>query len=228
MLGKVRHGLPGDSQIQLYSQPATMPEKHPRPTQALPVLPPWRDVKDCNTNEGSERPGPWGRLIEEYLKNHCSQTSPPLVLPTPPSGTENHRYVQMNRKLQVSCGIVTLLSLGVGAWMFAKASPIYSWYAVYIFVSEFYLFTSLFITIIGKELDLDAHEELCKSHAITEGDAPTVDNYLPVCKEPLERLENTWKYIAAIQYPVDKLSVFVLDDGADDSIRLLAKRFEFS
>ena len=154
---------------------------------------------------------------------------PSLVLPAAPTDKEKYSYVALKRPFLVSCATVALLSLGVGAWQFAKASPIYSWYALYVFISEFYLFTSLFITVVGKEFDLEEHQRITAlASSLTESTAPTVDIYLPVCKEPLEILENTWKHIAALQYPATKKSVHVLDDDADSSVKSLALHFGFS
>ena len=87
---------------------------------------------------------------------------------------------------------------GAGARLFTKASPIYSWYALYVVISECYLFTSLYITIVGKELDVEKRSKLPEASPITDSVAPTVDVYLPVCKEPLEILENTWNHIATL------------------------------
>lgn len=172
--------------------------------------------------------GLWDRLAKEYRKNYCPRRSPPLVLPSAPSEKEKYSYVSMKRPFLVICASIALLSLGVGAWQFAKASPIYSWYAVYVLISELYLFTSLYITIVGKEFDVEEHTRLLEASSITDDTAPTVDIYLPVCKEPLEVLENTWKHIIGLDYPENKKSVFVLDDGADATVKSLATRFDFN
>ena len=171
-------------------------------------------------------PGLCERFVE-FRKNYCPRSVPPLVLPTAPTDTEKDSYVNMKRPFLVTCGSATLLTLAVGAWMFAGASPIFSWYAVYVFISEFYLFTSLFITLFGKKFDLSVHRKVLEDNPLIDKSAPSVDIYLPVCKEPLEMLKNTWNHISAIQYP-GRRSVFVLDDGADSSVRSLAQRFSFN
>lgn len=75
---------------------------------------------------------------------------------------------------------------------------------------------------------LVAHKRLLKNYPLIEDEAPTVDVYLPTCNEPLDLIGNTWQYITALQYPAGRISVFVPDDGADDGIRSLAKRFDFN
>ena len=176
----------------------------------------------------NQRLGLWDRFVNEYRKNYFPCGAPPLVLPTAPNAGEKYSYVALKRRFLVSCATITLLLQGIGAWQFAKASPIYSWYALYVFVSEFYLFTSLYITIVGEEFDVEEHSRLLERSSVTEGAAPTVDVYLPVCKEPLEILENTWKHVAALQYPKQKKAVFVLDDGGDSSVKSLAQSFDFN
>lgn len=58
------------------------------------------------------------------------------------------------------------------------------------------------------------------------GYEPTVDVFLPVCKEPTFLLANTWKYVSMLDYP--RVSVHVLDDGACDEVRDLAAEFGFN
>ena len=167
-------------------------------------------------------------MFEAYRRNYCPRTTPKLVLPTAPTDTEKYSYLDMNREYLITCGAVAVLSLTVGGWMFAKADPIYAWYAVYIFVTQFYLLTSLFMTIIGTPFDFPAHQKLLKSVMLDEDKAPQVDVFLPVCNEPLELLENTWRHVAELQYPPSKIVIYVLDDGGNEEVRLSAVRYGFS
>ena len=196
--------------------------------QNLQIRDPLLSADIENTAVPAQKRRLWDRFANECRKNYSPRKPPALVLPAAPTDQEKYSYVALKRPFLVSCATVALLSLGVGAWQFAKASPIYSWYALYVFISEFYLFTSLFITVVGKEFDVEEHRKVVLASPLTETTAPTVDIYLPVCKEPLEILENTWKHVAALRYPAIKKSVYVLDDGADDSVKSLALRFGFS
>jgi cellulose synthase (UDP-forming) len=56
---------------------------------------------------------------------------------------------------------------------------------------------------------------------------PTVDVWLPICNEPREVLLNTWKHIAALEWP-GMLKVTVLDDGGDPEVAALAEGFGFT
>ncbi|KAL8690462.1 MAG: hypothetical protein Q9218_004098 [Villophora microphyllina] len=168
------------------------------------------------------------RFVEEYRKNYCPRTSPPLVLPSAPTDKEKLCFLNMKRISLLSCALFAFSCIAVGAWMFAKAAPIFAWYGVYALITHSYLFASLFITAIGKPFDPASHRNLVNRTNLDESTAPAVDIYLPVCKEPLELLENTWRHVAKLQYPAAKASVFVLDDGANESVKLMARKFGYN
>ncbi|KAG0562991.1 hypothetical protein KC19_9G187900 [Ceratodon purpureus] len=48
---------------------------------------------------------------------------------------------------------------------------------------------------------------------------PTVDIFIPTCKEPTEVPMEAVKAALAMDYPADLMKVFVLDDGGDDDLR---------
>lgn len=81
------------------------------------------------------------------------------------------------------------------------------------------------VSLWGKDFDPDEHAEVIKK-AAEQQYLPTVDVFLPVCREPLALLDNTWKNIAAMDYP--HVSVYVLDDGANDDVRHLAAAHGFN
>ena len=160
-------------------------------------------------------------------KNYCPIRAPLLFHPIVPTESEKYSYVDMQRSFLIICTLVALLSLLVGAWGFARASPAFAWYTIYVLIAQFYLFVSVFVSIFGAQFTRAEHEKILKDNPLAEH-APTVDIYLPVRKEPLETLQNTWRNVAALQYPAGRKEVFVLDDGADDCVRMLAQRFDFN
>lgn len=118
---------------------------------------------------------------------------------TPYSANRKYSYVNMQRIFLVTCATIATLCLAVGTWMFATAAPNFAWYALYVVVTQLHLFASLFITALGKPFNLPAHKRLLDEHPLDVSKAPTIDIYLPVCNEPAEVLENTWKHIANLQ-----------------------------
>ncbi|CAM9785131.1 unnamed protein product, partial [Ectocarpus sp. 8 AP-2014] len=80
------------------------------------------------------------------------------------------------------------------------------------------------VAIWGKDFKPEVHAEVLKASE-EKGYRPSVDVFLPVCKEPLRLLANTWKHVAALDFPDFK--VFVLDDGASEGVQALASTFGF-
>ncbi|KAL8817938.1 MAG: hypothetical protein Q9223_003314 [Gallowayella weberi] len=169
------------------------------------------------------------RFVDEFRKNYCPRTSPALVLPTAPTDEEKYSYVDMKRVFLVSCITAALLTVVVGSWMFARKAPVFAWWIVIVLVIDFPLFASVVLILLGRPFDLAAHRKLLNVFPLNdEHNAPTVDVYLPVCNEPLELLENTWDYVARLQYPASKMSVFVLDDGAKEAVKIMAHRYGYN
>ena len=84
--------------------------------------------------------------------------------------------------------------------------------------------TDFAVAMWGKDFDAGDHAGIVQRSA-TKGYRPTVDVFLPVCKEPLHLLANTWRHVAALDYP--DVKVFVLDDGKSQEVKALAASFGF-
>lgn len=80
------------------------------------------------------------------------------------------------------------------------------------------------VGVWGKDFVPEVHEEVVRAAAVA-GYLPTVDVFLPVCGEDIALLRNTWRNVAAMDYP--SFEVHVLDDGAKDAVRDLAETFGF-
>lgn len=80
------------------------------------------------------------------------------------------------------------------------------------------------VAIWGRDFKPEEHEAMVQK-AADQQYLPTIDVFLPVCNEPLAILDNTWKYVAMMDYP--HFTVHVLDDGAKDDVRDLAKAHGF-
>ncbi|KAG8531810.1 uncharacterized protein KY384_003446 [Bacidia gigantensis] len=161
-----------------------------------------------------------------FRGKYYQKGAPDLVFPSPPDDKEKYCYINMNRIPLMAWGVFSFFSLGAGMWLFLLATPVWAWYGLFAVLAQFYLVTSYGISCIGKSFKRDAHDEILRNNPVGP-DAPTIDIYLPVCREPIEIIENTWKTIIQLQYPADKLKVWVLDDGAQTSIQDLAARYGF-
>lgn len=182
---------------------------------------------DATVQVEKPKQGLWQRFVDEFRCNYCPREAPVLILPTSPSDKEKYSYVNAGRSFLVACDLISTGALAVGAWFFIKADWVFVWYALYAAYSEMFTLTSLIITIFGSSFDLKKHKKIIEENPLDET-APTVDVFLPVCKEPLEILENTWTHIAAMDYPKGKMKTFILDDGAQDDVKALCERFNFT
>jgi cellulose synthase/poly-beta-1,6-N-acetylglucosamine synthase-like glycosyltransferase len=78
----------------------------------------------------------------------------------------------------------------------------------------------------GKDFSVPEHRKLVEEHSYPSEKLPLVDIYLPCCHEPIEVLENTYKYVSQLKYP--NFRVYVLDDGGLQSVKSLAAHFGFN
>ena len=79
----------------------------------------------------------------------------------------------------------------------------------------------------NRGFDLEAHRELVASWRPSR--YPSLDVFLPVCGEPLAVLHNTWTHVFELirAYP-GTATAYVLDDGADERVRVMAEDFGFT
>ncbi|CAN0333777.1 unnamed protein product, partial [Hapterophycus canaliculatus] len=107
--------------------------------------------------------------------------------------------------------------------LFSASSPVFYFFGVptafaIVYLSLHYCGVSAW----GKDFDPLAH-----SIVKVDGDGylPTVDVFLPVCNEPVALLNNSWSFVAAMDYP--RYTVHVLDDGGMDDVKDLAAAYGF-
>lgn len=77
----------------------------------------------------------------------------------------------------------------------------------------------------GDDFDPEKHKGMLRT-AQDDAYYPTVDVFLPVCGEPTHLLDNTWKYVRALDYP--NVTVHILDDGGKEEVQQLAAMYEFN
>ncbi|KAF7555947.1 hypothetical protein G7Z17_g1789 [Cylindrodendrum hubeiense] len=174
------------------------------------------------------KPGFWRRRYIALRNIYSPLEDPKVVLPICPNDEEKLKYIYMGRFAFFLFGILSFLSLGAGMWLFTITAPHFYWYSLFAGIVTLYLFLSYGIGLIGKNYNYQEHLERVAAYPITEETAPTVDIFLPCCFEPLEIIENTYKHIAKLEWPASKLRVYVMDDGALDSVRELAEKYGFN
>ncbi|PIA97397.1 Cellulose synthase 1 catalytic subunit [UDP-forming] [Cercospora beticola] len=169
----------------------------------------------------------WSRAKESFVSTYCPSESPALILPTAPTDFEKTLYLRTNRLGLYTFGVLSFLSLSVGMWLFVISFYAFYWFGAFVFLLQLYLVISYTVSICGKDYDIKKHEKRLQDFPVNPLTAPTVDIYLPCCKEPIEVLENTYKHIQQLDYPKDKLQVYVLDDGGSQAVSVMALAYGF-
>ncbi len=131
-------------------------------------------------------------------------------LPAPPTDEEKYLYVKANKGFLYSFGVLSTTLLLIGGFLFAFHRPEFIWYGGYLGVVGFYLFISYLVGFISKPFDLETHNDI---RAYGKSYEPTVDVFLPCCGEDYQVLRNSWCWVSKLDWPKEKLNIYVLDDG---------------
>lgn len=167
--------------------------------------------------------------IRQYIDGHyiLTTSSPAIVLPVAPNDKEKYCYINTRRPIFLLIGLFAFLASSVGLWLFALSAHFFLWYAPVVLLLQVHIFLSYALGACARDYDVKKHNEMLKEFPVAFNPA-TVDVFLPVCKEPMVILRNTWNHISKLQWNEGKLAVHVLDDGALDEVRALAEEFGFN
>lgn len=127
--------------------------------------------------------------------------------------------VEKSKYSYLGPGILSFLLLTVGAFSFAFSRPELYVFAPFFGVICIYLIVSYAILLSGKKYVKATLPEI--------KDYPAVDVFLPICGESTTIILDAWRHTAKLDWPSDKLKVYVLDDGKSDTMMILAKSFGF-
>ena len=116
-------------------------------------------------------------------------------------------------------GIFSFMLLSIGAFSFALSRPEMYIFAPFFGVICIYLIVSYGILLSGKKY--------IKTNWKPLKEFPTVDVFLPICGESVAIILDAWRHTEKLDWPKDKLNVYVLDDGKGDSMLPLAMSFGF-
>ncbi|CAM9907342.1 unnamed protein product [Ascophyllum nodosum] len=135
-------------------------------------------------------------------------------------------YYKSGRLLVILFAIPSFLTMTTGAWLFTIERPAFYWFGLpSVFLIVYLGCHYLGVAIWGKDFSPEAHAEIVRASE-QRGSQPIVDVFLPVCKEPVYLLANTWKHVSALDYT--NIRVHVLDDGNEEKVKALAEAFGFN
>jgi len=159
------------------------------------------------------RPGGTGRRRER----------PPVPprLPEPPNDEETRLYDHRNRHLLMRVSVASFLVLTISQFRFVITDKPLLILAPFFIFTVLYYVISLWVNMGTKDFDMAGHDRLVEQWRPQT--YPSLDVFLPICRETLDVLDNTWTAVHRLlsEYP-GRCNVYVLDDGADPEAERLA------
>jgi cellulose synthase (UDP-forming) len=129
----------------------------------------------------------------------------------------------------ITCAFVGLVALRYMIWRLSETVLPYPndganfYWVWFLFFVEVLAFSEvvLFLVLMSRYVDRSAEADRLASSffAREQSELPSVDIFIPTYNEPLDVLERTIVGALALDYPKDKLKVYVLDDGRRDWLK---------
>jgi len=151
-----------------------------------------------------------------------------LGLPIPPSSAEKFIYDEKKQGWPIFWQCFSSVGIVYSFLMFSRNNIVTNLF--YIPVAFFVLFAVVsLMTIIPSagEWDFDVHADRVGLFR-QNSNLPTVDVFLPSAGEDLNVLENTYKWISKLNWPSDKLEIYVMDDSDRLDVAIMAERYGFN
>ncbi|OEC96908.1 glycosyltransferase [Rhizobium sp. YK2] len=133
-----------------------------------------------------------------------------------------------------TCGFVAAVALRYMIWRFTQTVLPYpydgaNFYWVWlVFIVELLAFTDVVLFLILMSRYVDRSREADKLGKIffsrDQRELPTVDVFIPTYNEPLDVLERTIVGALSLDYPAEKLKVYVLDDQRRDWLKTFCEQ----
>jgi cellulose synthase (UDP-forming) len=152
------------------------------------------------------------------------RTWSPLEIPSDVSDTEKYWYFGTQRRWFIVVRFVAFVGLVISLSRLGLGNPHISVMLIVVLMMIGVSLTGLYSSTRPRALSQSDHEERVLTWAPSR--YPSVDIFLPTAGEPIEVLENTYRHVAALDYP-GKITVYALDDAGRGQVADLADRFGF-
>lgn len=126
---------------------------------------------------------------------------------------------------------LALINLIVGGWYLywrwtASLNTDALWFAIPLAAAETYMYIggALFLISLWRPIIREVHDLDQLTPTLAEKDYPSVDVFITCYNEPSSMVEATAGAALQLDYPVDKLKVYILDDGNSPDMRGMAER----
>ncbi|MEU6315050.1 cellulose synthase catalytic subunit [Streptomyces sp. NPDC047014] len=147
-------------------------------------------------------------------------------LPQPPSDEELYWYFGPQRRWVLVATSLAFVFTAATMLTFALRTPALWAFLAVLALNLVALVLSSVNSLRQRRLTRQSHEVLV--HAWRPAAPPAVDLYLPTCGEPLPVLDNAYRAVAAVDWPAEALTVWVLDDADRPEVAALAASYGYT
>jgi cellulose synthase (UDP-forming) len=147
------------------------------------------------------------------------------LLPIPPSDEQKFSYVKRHLWLLNLFTVCSFASVAYSTILFFELDTVLWPFIALLGLTSAGLALSIQADLFSRDFDDEEHRRRVAAWSPGPGGYPSVDVFLPICGEDRNVLLNTWRHVLALDYP--HLTVYCLDDGGDETIRLIAQEFGF-
>ncbi len=140
-------------------------------------------------------------------------------LPSPPTDRERDLYLSSQHRWLVPATFVGYMLIVVGIAYFVFANPWSALLLVPLFLSTLSTVLSLCTSVQRSRISVAGHRALVEGWEPEQ--CPSVDIFLPSAGEPLEILDNTFRWVEQVSWR-GELTVYVLDDSARPAVEAMA------
>lgn len=145
-------------------------------------------------------------------------------LPSAPSDDEKYAYLRPQQRHLVVGQTVVSATVSALLTCFFLQHAVLAPFALMTVLNLIYALVSAATGLRARRVNLDDH--LLKVSAPRPERYPSVDVFLPSAGEPLDVLDNTFRHVAALEWP-GRRTVLVLDDSGRVDVELLAMQYGF-
>jgi cellulose synthase (UDP-forming) len=155
-------------------------------------------------------------------------TSPTTIIENSPNFIGNMRLRLKNRTLLFR--YLAEINLILGAWYLSwrvthSVNFNALWLAIPLLIAEIYSFVggAMFTIGLWRPLERQVRSLDQLRPALPEQQFPAVDIFITCYNEPVEMVEATARAALGIDYPANKLRIYILDDGKSEQMRAMAQ-----
>ena len=136
-----------------------------------------------------------------------------------PTPSERYLFLKQDRLKIYTFGLVSTLFIVTGNLLFIYAFPFFIPYLITTAITVFYLALSYLVGFRGRQFNYAHHSHL-QAKWFDKCAEAVVDIYLPVCREPLDVIFNTWEHVSIIRmyHPGVQYKVLVSEGNERDAV----------